>query len=655
MNGLRLRTALLLLTLTLLIAAASIGLGRQTLDTLRHELGAALVRDHARLAQQRIQSRIGLELALSQRLAASRTVQDWLADESHPARRSAFLQEAEGYRQSFSSRSYFIAGERSRMFHYADPRHGGELRPGYRVSEQNPENAWYFTTLRQTDGYWINVDFDKTLGITNVWINAAARAADGRTLGVVGTGIDLGAFLREILGNPEPGILTMIVDRHGTIVAHPDTSRMQFDLAAASDSEKTLYRQLEAKDASLIRQLLASNPPETDSPSTFAARLDGQPRLLAHATINRLGWHVITALDLESRSLLTPERISGLLLACALLLGLLLVSSTLGVDVLVLRPLRQLIASAHAIAAGDYNIRLTSQRTDELGELTRTFDHMAAQVRSHSQNLEQLVAERTAALSAAHRKLTDSIRYASLIQHAVLPDRQLAEEFTGEYFTLWLPRDVVGGDLYFYRNGPQGQLLGVIDCAGHGVPGACMTMIAHAALDLALGEAAWDDPATLISRLDAIVRRMLPQEHSLNQIATSLDIGLCHLAPARDRLTFSGACVSLLWSDGDGLHLSKGGRRAINDRRQGSYTNQTIPLLGGQTFYLTTDGLLDQAGGEQGHAFGLRRLEAWVRAQGSSPLREQRASLQATLDAYRGSQAQRDDITLLAFRVDPSS
>lgn len=651
LTGLRTRTTLLLLVITLIVAIAALAIGQQTLDSLRHDLGSTLVRDHTRVVQQRIQSRIGLELALSQRLAASSQLHEWLKDENHAQNRHRFLAEAEGFRRAFSSHSYFVAGENSRDFHYADGKTGGQLKFGYKVREEKPENTWYFTTLREQNGYWINVDFDKTLGLTNLWINVAVTDRGDTPLGVIGTGINLDDFLREVLSSTESGVTTMIVDRHGNIVAHPDTSRMQFDLAATKESDKTIFRLLAPDDGEKIRKLIAATDSETTSPSTLAASFDQQPRLLAIATIPSLGWSVIAALDMENGRLLTPLRLSGLLIACALLLILLLAASTLGVDALILRPLVRLSESAKRMAGGNYEVQLSSSRSDELGELTRTFDQMATQVRRHSQNLEQLVAERTAALATAHRQLTDSIRYASLIQTAILPDRQLAEHFGDDHFVLWQPRDVVGGDLYFYCSGPQGQLLGIIDCAGHGVPGACMTMITHATLEMAQADTPWEQPDALLHKMDDCIRKILPNDRAQAKLATSIDIGICHISPDRQSLRFSGAGISLLWHDRNGTHSHRGSKRALNDRKSGHYLTETIPLAADQTFYLSTDGLLDQAGGENGYAFGQQRLLTWIARNAGSSLQRQRAALLESIDDYRAGHPQRDDITVLAFRI----
>ncbi|WP_163007751.1 SpoIIE family protein phosphatase, partial [Pseudomonas viridiflava] len=91
----------------------------------------------------------------------------------------------------------------------------------------------------------------------------------------------------------------------------------------------------------------------------------------------------------------------------------------------------------------------------------------------------------------------------------ILPDRQLTQSLGAHHFVLWKPRDVVGGDFYVFRSEGNNCLLGIMDCAGHGVPGALMTMLARAAIDLAITEAGPADPACILARTDSAIRAML--------------------------------------------------------------------------------------------------------------------------------------------------
>src|SRR5690606_38994061 len=191
---------------------------------------------------------------------------------------------------------------------------------------------------------------------------------------------------------------------------------------------------------------------------TVRVGLDGARQQLALAHVPELGWYAATAVDpalwgdIELRRWLLP----ALAALAVVLLALLLVAALL-VERLVLRPIRQLQTSARAIADGRYEVNLPDAGDDEIGELGRTFGEMSRRVRSHTEDLERRVRERTEALQAAHdamsaaqRQISASIDYASLIQRAILPDRQLTRFMGDEYFVLWRPRDVVGGDFYVF-------------------------------------------------------------------------------------------------------------------------------------------------------------------------------------------------------------
>jgi serine phosphatase RsbU (regulator of sigma subunit) len=209
---------------------------------------------------------------------------------------------------------------------------------------------------------------------------------------------------------------------------------------------------------------------------------------------------------------------------------------------------------------------------------------------------------------------------------------------------------VVGGDFYVYRQVEDGCLIGVVDCAGHGVPGAFMTMLARAAIDKAIDEAGAHDPATILNRTDQVVRSMLNAQAGQRDIATIMDAGLVHVDFATRRATFAGAKIALYWSDGDQVDCIKGGRRSLGDRQHGEHANESVELLPERTFYLTTDGFLDQAGGDKGFGFGNARFVDMLRQHAERPLNEQGEAFASTLAAYQGSHPQRDDITLVCFR-----
>ena len=123
------------------------------------------------------------------------------------------------------------------------------------------------------------------------------------------------------------------------------------------------------------------------------------------------------------------------------------------------------------------------------------------------------------------------------------------------------------------------------------------------------------------------MRTLLHGARMSKSIATSMDIGLVRLDFEARTLRFAGAKISLYWSDGQAMHMLRGDNRAICDQRLGAYTDHDIPLLPDCTYYLTTDGLLDQSGGEDGFSLGTQQVKEWLIQLAQQPLGQQRQAL----------------------------
>ncbi|MCC6074479.1 biofilm regulation protein phosphatase SiaA [Pseudomonas sp. GCM10022188] len=656
--GLRSKSVLALLLACAVALIPAAWLGWRAMEEIREHFGEAYARNFTLLQRERILAPLARELALARRFADGELTRRWLLAEGDAERRAQFFAEAAGYQRDFRDHSWFVISAATRDYYFNDASQPISERPRYVLDPADGDDAWFFASVQGSADANVNVNVDHKLKVTKVWFNMLVRDGD-RTLGLAGTGMDLSAFLEQFVVTEEPGVTPMILAADGAIQAHPDPARIAynsgvsgvgggarvFDLLAAPAER-------EALQAALRRAEVAG-----DGVQLLRAHLDGREQLLALSYIEPLRWHLLTAVDLHAARVLDERWLWPLLGTLAALLGSLLIGFAYVVDRLLLQPLRSLQQTAKAIAAGDYATRLPPPRGDEIGELSAAFASMAEQVRRHTAELEDKVRERTEALeranremAAAHKQIDDSIDYASLIQRAILPDRELAAALGERQHALWLPRDVVGGDFYLFREGVDGCLLGVVDCAGHGVPGALMTMLARAAIDHAIGVAGATDPAAILGETDRTVRGMLRGEQGA--LATNMDAGLVWIDRAARRLRFAGARMALFASDGVEVREYKGGRRALADKRQGEYANLEIVLEPGWTFYLCTDGFLDQTGGELGFGFGNRRFGDLLRSHAQRPLAEQAERFVARLTAYRGERPQLDDITVLSFRFD---
>ncbi|MCK2126698.1 biofilm regulation protein phosphatase SiaA [Thauera aromatica] len=658
-HGLRAKSALALLLACLFALLPAAFFAWRAFDEVKTHLGEGYARNFTELHRERILGPIARELALAQRLADSVAVRHWLRDEQDASRRAQAFEETESFRQAFRDHSYFLASSASLDYYYNDPAQSYSAAPRYRLDPQKVDDAWFFSTLAAAPRVNINVNPDRWLKQARVWLNVVIED-DGRRLGIAGSGLDLSRFMKEFIDAGIAGLTPMIIDRSGAIQLHPDARLIALGSGARHDAQaRTLDSLLgDAQERDALHAALDRAAAAPGAVEQLWVTLDGGRRLLSLSYLAELRWYVLTAVDLSVAEIVDRGWVQGAAAGFALLIVLMLASFSFAVDRLVLRPLKALHHSALALARGE-TVRLPPPGRDELGDLSRAFGAMAAKIRAHTAELEDKVRTRTEALqaantamSAAQKKVRDSIEYASLIQRALLPDQRLSELLGPHHFALWRPRDTVGGDFYLFRAEGEHNLLGIVDCAGHGVPGALMTMLARAAFDDAMNRIGLARPAALLAHADRTLRGMLQASQLPRAIATNMDAGLVCVDRGTRRILFAGAKISLYWSDGDTVAEIPGVRRALADRRQAEFVEHSLALPAGATCYLVTDGYLDQAGGEHGFGLGNSRFAELLRTIAQRPMAEQAQALDQALDAHRGHHPQLDDITILAFRID---
>ncbi|MFQ1062859.1 biofilm regulation protein phosphatase SiaA [Bordetella trematum] len=658
--GLRKKSFMALLLACVVMLAPAVLITWLVFDGVRDHFGRAFAENFAQLSRQRILAPISREMALSMRLANSEVTRRWLRNEHDPAALDLFFREAEGYRRDFLGQTYFIASAESGNYYFSDPVEQSD-RVRYTLSPKAVDDGWFYASIKSPERYNINVNPDLKLNTTKVWINAQIRDGD-EVLGLTGAGMDVGGFLKEFVDSGRAGVTPVIVDRAGAIQAYQDPGRIAYNSGAAGRValDRTVFSLVDAGESrENLRAALQESVENPDEVAMTWASVDGNRQLVAVAYMPELRWSVVTLVDFGAARLVDPSWLWPAVVGLLLLFVALVLCFGFAIERLMLRPLRRLQQSARAIADGSYDVRLPPGGQDEIGDLSRAFGVMADKVRRHTAELESKVRERTSELESANRemaaarkKIDDSIDYASLIQRAILPDRQMTQSLGAHHFVLWKPRDVVGGDFYVFRSDGENCLMGIMDCAGHGVPGALMTMLARAAIDLAVSEMGPRDPAGILTRTDSAIRAMLADAQLPRALATNTDAALVYVDRENSRLIYAGAKISLYASNGHDAREVQGGRRALGERRRGEYQNVELPLLSGWTYYLATDGFLDQAGGEFGFGFGNTRFAAMLKRHARESMADQAEAFAQALAEYQGGLPQRDDITLLSFRFD---
>ncbi len=262
---------------------------------------------------------------------------------------------------------------------------------------------------------------------------------------------------------------------------------------------------------------------------------------------------------------------------------------------------------------------------------------------------EQLKREQQ--LADANRFIMESLRYASRIQSAMLPAREAIASATQDHFLIWEPRDIVGGDFFWFHPMQGGYVMIVGDCTGHGVPGAFMTLIACGLLDRML-QSGVDRPGQLLSGLHKELQALLGQDQSEGETDDGLEAGVCFVGDGEKKLVFSGARFSQFQASKVNIDEIKGDKAGIGYRRfaaDTTFNDIVLDLSENDSFYMTTDGLIDQIGGERRRSFGKKRFLACLADALSKPMPTQAETLKQAFGTYQGDENRRDDLTVLGF------
>lgn len=253
-----------------------------------------------------------------------------------------------------------------------------------------------------------------------------------------------------------------------------------------------------------------------------------------------------------------------------------------------------------------------------------------------------------------NREITDSINYAQRIQSAILPN---LEEITTAFpssFVLYRPKDIVSGDFYFYTKKHNLDFIAAVDCTGHGVPGAFMSMIGAEKLDE--GVELSSNTSEILRILNTGIKTSLKQS-DLNDDSTrdGMDLALCSVDTTNRVVNYSGANrpIWIIRKGATEVEEIKATKKAIGGFTAFSQTfeNHTIQLNEGDAFYLCSDGYADTFNGETGKKMNTKRFKEMLIEIQSLTMDQQQKQLSNFLDNWKGKEEQVDDILVIGVRL----
>lgn len=275
--------------------------------------------------------------------------------------------------------------------------------------------------------------------------------------------------------------------------------------------------------------------------------------------------------------------------------------------------------------------------------------------------LEEKVEERTQELAAKNAELaeknkdiTDSIRYAKRIQEAILPPDKVVRKHLPNSFIFSKPKDIVSGDFYWVDKKGDEVIFAAVDCTGHGVPGAFMSIVGHNILSQAMSEGAVAIPGKMLDQLNKGVSIALNQSAEETRLRDGMDIALCTVNYKTMELQYAGAYNPLFIIRNKEFIEVKADSIAIGSYSEipkQNYTNHKIQLQKGDMIYIFSDGYADQFGGPDGKKFKLNQFKNMLMSMNNIAMDQQKELLEKSIDEWRGLLQQVDDMLVIGVRI----
>jgi serine phosphatase RsbU (regulator of sigma subunit) len=273
-----------------------------------------------------------------------------------------------------------------------------------------------------------------------------------------------------------------------------------------------------------------------------------------------------------------------------------------------------------------------------------------------NKNLEvqkQLVINKSELIEGKQKEILDSITYAKRIQQAILPSDKTVEQLLPESFIFYQPKDIVSGDFYWTSQWGDQTMFAAVDCTGHGVPGAFMSIVGQNILNQAVNEHGLTKPSLVLNALNKNVSRTL-SDNGEDQIKDGMDIALCSFNKKNMQLQFAGAFNPLWILRGEEIIEIKGSKFPIGSFLENTiqnYQNHEIQMIKGDIIYIFTDGYADQFGGPKGKKFKYKNIKKLLLDNKHETMKRQKEILSQTLDAWKGELEQIDDILIIGVKI----
>lgn len=266
----------------------------------------------------------------------------------------------------------------------------------------------------------------------------------------------------------------------------------------------------------------------------------------------------------------------------------------------------------------------------------------------------QLTRKQKAEIEKKNNSITESIFYAKQIQDTILTSDQYMKRALKEHFVFYQPKDIVSGDFYWiYKPNKSTTMVAVVDCTGHGVPGAFMSILGSSLLNEVVVERGVTDVAEVLNTMRKLMIKSLDKGEGQAKSNDGMDMTLLKIENSTGRVSFAGA--------GHSLHVNtKGGLTEVNGDlfpvgyfygKEKPFTSKELSLAKGDCLYLTSDGYSDQFGGEKNKKLGYAHFKQLIVENSEKSMEEQKKVFNAAYNTWKGDNAQIDDVCVMGIRI----
>ncbi|MBO7594610.1 MAG: tetratricopeptide repeat protein [Salinivirgaceae bacterium] len=250
-------------------------------------------------------------------------------------------------------------------------------------------------------------------------------------------------------------------------------------------------------------------------------------------------------------------------------------------------------------------------------------------------------------------KITDSIEYASRIQTAMLPPENTCNELLPKHFIMLKPRDIVSGDFYWIKKVGGRVIATAVDCTGHGVPGAFMSMLGSTLLEQITANGQFNNAADILEQMRESVKTALHQDDTHKSQSDGMDCSLCIIDFERHALQYAGANNPLIIVRNGELIEIEADRMPVGIHvfEEEPFKNNDFELRDGDKLYMFSDGFADQFGGETGRKLMMKNFKKLLLDTSNEPITEQKELLNQKFNEWKGEYRQIDDVLVIGIEI----